>query len=690
MSTPVSTPRLCWPSAPKIFSLIFRSETGERTIIRKRLPQSSQKILEARLSKKLMESGIPIINSVDEQDILPGSFRMSGSLFLPSSDINKEGLDTLHISGSSQPSQLGFKALKRCIHRHITIVNLKQEDGGFVVPRKGVGAIAFSYLMSMPWWVQDKRTVEEIDISEQQRIEKINSKSKFTIYGITDKNNLREEAHSIDYKITVNPQYAMTEKQLVDAEGFAYFRIPDKKFGNMAYEHVDSFVDFVKKLPREEHVHFHCKRGQSRTTLFMTMYDMMRNADRVSADDIIKRQGPQGIGGVDLTQIPEKSSWEHSFKKGWLEFLYQFHQYARENKGSDFQKPWSQWAHEQALSVQEEVLLDHYRGASIESNLPDMEDVANMHAEPLVLVTLNEGKLPVQNFRTTQDLWLEEPSFNQEGLKDVYASGSSQYTKVDLELLIKKIQPHASRLVICDLRSDDHLFVNGMNVCSFQPKGSPLLERTPEAIKSAELRLKQRIKGEVGIKIRAVDSQYLSDEVEKRLSLRIYPNEVQTPEELVRSMGAKYLLIGNKQPSGFADEDIDRLITYLQTIPENTWIHFHCKKGKGRTTLFMTMYDMLHNAGKVSMKEIVERQHRIGGSNLFDITPKNVLGADEKEFKKQRIVFLARFQEYAKEYILSKARQELPLSWTDWSSQHTDFQPNIDNLVVDSFVSVRR
>jgi hypothetical protein len=43
-------------------------------------------------------------------------------------------------------------------------------------------------------------------------------------------------------------------------------------------------------------------------------------------------------------------------------------------------------------------------------------------------------------------------------------------------------------------------------------------------------------------------------------------------------------------------------------LPENAWAHFHCEAGLGRTTTFMVLYDMLRNANRVSLEDIVQRQ----------------------------------------------------------------------------------
>lgn len=636
--------------------------------------------------KDLLDHGLPIINSVDEKDLLPGGFRMTKVIALPHAHMpNMNDLEKLNMSGSSQFSEHSLDAIiKRIGQKHITLINLRQEDGGFIEPEEGKGAVAFSYLMPMPWWTGEdprgNRTIEEIEDSEEDRVQIILKQKKFTLYGTSD-SYAPTDTHKILYRIDIVAKNAFTEKELAAKKGLGYFRIPDKKFGNMEYEHVDLFVDFVKNLPKDEWVHFHCKKGQSRTTLFMIMYDMMRNAERVSAEDIVKRQGPLGLGGADLFGLPKKEEWDHSFKKGWKEFLYRFHAYVKANKKSNFSKSWTQWTEENGIPTPPPVVLgDYYKATTVTSALPDGEDKT---PKVLALNVINETKLKVQNFRSAQDLWLDPTvKFAPEGLKDLRMSGSNQYTHAGLKILIDNLKEHSSKVVIVDLRHDDHLFVNGLNVSSFETKEALLEPRSPVQIQESAQALKRMIQAQKVVTVRAIDTKYPKNSFDTRFTLTIKPETVETPEELVRSLGAEYLLVGTKRFSEASDDDLDRFMTFMKQMPKDTWYHFHCKKGKSRTTFFMVIYDMLHNADKLSLEQILERQCLIGGINLLDITPKDPSWTSERESKKQWIVFLARFHQYAKTNKANGFEQ----CWSEWSGENADFAPAVDHLVIDHSV----
>lgn len=635
--------------------------------------------------QQMLDQGLPAINAVDEKDILPGCFRMSRVLRLPvQSKVNLKGLEALNISGSSQFSELSFETILKKVGRsHITVVDLRQEDGGFLVPLEGKGAIPFSYVMSMPWWTGENprgnRTVEEIERSETEKMARIKPKSTFTIYGDID-GYAPSDTHDILYKVDIVAKRALTEKQLMKEKNQSYYRLPDRKFGHMEFEHVDAFVEFVKQLPPGEWVHFHCKKGQSRTTLFMTMYDMMRNADSVSADDIIRRQGPEGLGGANLLKLPSTKDWDYTFKKGWLMFLYHFHSYAKENKATHFQKSFSTWAKENGIEQPAKLLVgNYYKKTTAKSRLPVDLDVCR-GGETLILNTINESKQTLSNFRSTQDLWIDpSKKTNFAGLNSYFASGSSQYSKVGLTLFLDRVKKLGKNVIVVDLRHDDHLFVNGMNVSSFETKDALQKPREASAIIQSENALKAKILKQRGVVIHAIDTRYPKNDFDNRLTLVVKPEKVETPEELVRSLGAEYCLIGCKRFSESSDEDIDHFVSIVRSHPVDTWFHFHCKKGKSRTTFFMILLDMMHNADRVSKEEIIARQFEIGGSNLLDITPKDPFWPEEKESKKQWIECLARFHRYCAENKASNFAK----SWREWSSENDAYRPSVDHLVFD-------
>ena len=97
--------------------------------------------------------------------------------------------------------------------------------------------------------------------------------------------------------------------------------------------------------------------------------------------------------------------------------------------------------------------------------------------------------------------------------------------------------------------------------------------------------------------------------------------------------------------------EVDFFVELVKTLSKSDWIHLHCAGGKGRTTTFMCIVDMIYHSHLLSAKEIIQRQYAIGGSNLFDI----------KDIPSQeRFTFLCLFHQYC------LANAQSPENWSSW------------------------
>ena len=152
------------------------------------------------------------------------------------------------------------------------------------------------------------------------------------------------------------PQYR-TEQDCVKALGAKYKRFLVTDNNRPEDSDVDEFVKFVRKLQKKEKhkkqkcwLHFHCLAGMGRTTTFMSLYEMMVTAssDMLPLDEILARQ--HKAGGADLTHM-----WYSPDPEGWLNFLKNFHGYAKDEKdGYVSGKLWSEWVSSKKINAYEE------------------------------------------------------------------------------------------------------------------------------------------------------------------------------------------------------------------------------------------------------------------------------------------------------------------------------------------------
>ena len=263
-----------------------------------------------------------VLNMWNEQT-LPRHFRKASDPFIETSNPlpSRLGLDNLKISGSAQYSINGLKTILNSLpSSKMTVLDLRQESHGFM---NG---------MAVSWdgdrdWANKNKTLAQIQEDEWNRLQKTLDQ-KLAFIAVYKKYPFPFYIRNVD-----------TEEDVVNSLGPGYFRIPVTDHLKPSDAAVDEFIRFVKGLPKDTWIHFHCAAGEGRTTTFMAMYDMMQNASQVNFEDIIKRQWL--IGGLNLTAI-KKNDWKLPYEVERLQFLAKFYQYCKENPL--FFMPWSSWA----------------------------------------------------------------------------------------------------------------------------------------------------------------------------------------------------------------------------------------------------------------------------------------------------------------------------------------------------------
>ena len=134
---------------------------------------------------------------------------------------------------------------------------------------------------------------------------------------------------------------ARAERDVVGGVGTGYVRITVTDHARPLDDEVDRFVLAVRALPENGWAHFHCEAGRGRTTTFMVLYDMLRNANRVSLEDIVRRQKILGYD-YDVLQPSKPGDWRAPYSEDRAAFVRAFYDYARANPNGRPQL-WSEW-----------------------------------------------------------------------------------------------------------------------------------------------------------------------------------------------------------------------------------------------------------------------------------------------------------------------------------------------------------
>lgn len=263
---------------------------------------------------------------------IPENFRSTWKdLSKVPSNISILGLKDINIAGSHEFSEQAICAVLRENPIISVVVDVRQETHFFV----NGNAVT---LFAPKNWGNKGLSDDQILKNEEILYKTLREKRSLTLQEIYDKDPrnpklFREKPVAFNYPVI------LSEEETVQSKGLSYIRlfVTDSMIPNSL--EVDRFIEFVRMLPRQTGLYFHCRDGRHRTTMFMALYDMMINAKLVSFKDIIGRQFY--LGGVNLNEI-EKSGYEHTLSQQRLAFLKKFYEYAKNNEDG-FSTLWSQF-----------------------------------------------------------------------------------------------------------------------------------------------------------------------------------------------------------------------------------------------------------------------------------------------------------------------------------------------------------
>jgi len=248
----------------------------------------------------------------------------------------------------------------------------------------------------------------------------------------------------------------------------------------------------------------------------------------------------------------------------------------------------------------------------------------------LVLDSQNYYDIP-NHFRmsTSQLNTLGNENLNLEGLNTLNISGSQQFCEYNLPLTINNIGTSLS-ITVVDLRQESHGFINGFPVSWANAKNDANIGLTMEQVFQNEYTKLNSIKLNVPITFY------------NHKNITIVPTKVEDENHLVDSKSLSYIRIPVTDGKVPSDDMVDYFVKLVNLQPKNTWLHFHCKQGIGRTTTFMIMYDMMKNSRDVTADDIINRQLLLANFDESHIKSFN---------NNERVNFLHDFYKYCKENI---------------------------------------
>jgi hypothetical protein len=378
-----------------------------------------------------------------------------------------------------------------------------------------------------------------------------------------------------------------------------------------------------------------------RTTIFMVMHDILKNADQVSFDDIIQRQALIGI--VDLSVIPDK-------KKGWgrkayierYQFVKHFYDYVKANP--QLKLSWSAWAKRHGY----ETYQPDYSGY-----------IWQLQADPALPAGFRTSLSPLQAPAARYHLD-NAYAAAVTGLDRLQASGSAQFSAQGLQAAIKAIRERtAGPIYVVDLRQETHGFFDDVPVSWYGRRNWGNIGKTAEEICRQE---KKSLAGAEGRQVIASRVAASSDMPSQPTAVLV--KKAVTEEKLVHEAGLRYERIMATDHRWPAPEAVDKFVAFSQGLPADAWLYFHDQAGAGRTTLFMAMYDMMRNPG-TALKDILYRQHELGGTYLGYHIDEIKKGDWEADYINETARNIAAFYDYVQQN--HKTGYAMP--WSKWLQQ---------------------
>jgi protein-tyrosine phosphatase len=258
---------------------------------------------------------------------LPIQFRDTKSVYA-TEPFSLEGLLTLNTSGSHQYDETQLQnIITRVDPNDFVIVDLRQESHVFI------NGIPVSWYADDDW-ANVGRSLAWIEEDETLHLARMVAARSIAV-GTVVKG--KDGQVSMKDPVNVDVKDATTEMGLAHNLGIDYIRIPVSDHCRPTDDMVDRFVTFVHGLPANAWLHFHCHGGDGRTTTFMALYDMIRNAQNVSLDDIVARQSL--IGQYHLFN---GKSEVFTLRKA---FIKAFYSYVKE--GGYAAMSWTEWVKHQ-------------------------------------------------------------------------------------------------------------------------------------------------------------------------------------------------------------------------------------------------------------------------------------------------------------------------------------------------------
>lgn len=268
---------------------------------------------------------------------------------------------------------------------------------------------------------------------------------------------------------------------------------------------------------------------------------------------------------------------------------------------------------------------------------------------------------PPLNFRLLQDNFYRENQAGvlptRIGLLFLRASGSGQFSEKNLIWIKEKLKKY--KLTVIDLRQESHGLLNGLAVSWYMGENQLNRGKTLTGIEEDETSRLASLLEHRSATVFRLSSPESADEPRVGIDPELVRiNDAITEKELCADLDIYYVRLPVADYQHPADEEVDRFVRLVKSMGKDSWLHIHCREGDGRTTAFLAMFDMMHNAKAAGLEDIVKRQWLLGGIDLLSPT---VSAEWKSSYAQERANFIRHFYQYCQ-----NSDDEFSQSWSEW------------------------
>lgn len=134
-----------------------------------------------------------------------------------------------------------------------------------------------------------------------------------------------------------------TEQEITKELGIEYL-MPLKGSGEWLNndQFIEDTIRFFESLPNNSHLYVHCAHGRGRTTSYLVLYDIFKNAKKIPLKDIADRHYCLGREDVLNTDVWVKGTWTQEALDARKDLMVRFYDFMTDTKGYGHQS-WTQW-----------------------------------------------------------------------------------------------------------------------------------------------------------------------------------------------------------------------------------------------------------------------------------------------------------------------------------------------------------